>query len=126
MDIISLPIEHDVEGIEGRFRLVNIAAQRARELVLGAEPKIKSNARKVTTLALEETITGNVEFLTGEEALKAREEAEKLDFRRLLEESAEETEAEDLSELEKDLKMYFPDEGDSATGSPDEAFESEE
>jgi len=126
MDIISLPIEHDVEGIEGRFRLVNIAAQRAKELAQGAEPKIKSGARKVTTLALEETITGNVEFLTGEDAVKAREEAEKLDFRRLLEESAEETEGEDLSELEKDLKMYFPDEGDSAAGSSDEAFESEE
>lgn len=124
MDIISLPIDTEVEGIEGRFRLVNVAALRAKELAQGAEPKIESKAKKVTTLALEEVLSGKVEFLTGEEALRAIEEAEQLDLRRLLEESTEETESEDLSELEKDLKMYFPE--GTTEDSSDAEFDSEE
>ncbi|RMG00068.1 MAG: DNA-directed RNA polymerase subunit omega [Nitrospirae bacterium] len=124
MDIISLPIDTEVEGIEGRFRLVNVAALRAKELAQGAEPKIESRAKKVTTLALEEVLSGKVEFLTGEEALRAIEEAEELNLRRLLEESTEETESEDLSELEKDLKMYFPEE--TSEDSSDAEFDSEE
>jgi len=79
MDIISLPIEYDHSKIDGRFRLIAIAAQRAKELALGAEHRVKTKSRKVTTISLEETIHNTVEFLTGEEAKKARDEAKKFD-----------------------------------------------
>ncbi len=107
MDIISLPIDYDHEKIDGRFRIIAIASQRAKELAVGATPKVKTKSKKVTTIALEETIQNCVEFLTGEEARKAKEEAQRFDYRRLLEEKKREIAGEDLSEFEKDLKVYL-------------------
>lgn len=107
MDLISLPAELDKKKIDGKYRLATIAAQRARELALGAKPKIQTKAKKVTTIAIEEAINGTLEFLVGDEAKKAKEEAKKFDYRRLLEEKRREGVHEDLSELEKDLKIYL-------------------
>lgn len=107
MDIISLPVEFDNKKIDGRFRLVTIAAQRARELALGAKPKVQTKGKKITTIAIEEAISGKLEFLVGEEARKSQEEAKKFDYRKLLEERRREGAPEDLSELEKDLKIYL-------------------
>ncbi len=107
MDIVSLPAEIDKKKIDGKYRLAAIAAQRARELSLGAKPKVQTKAKKVTTIAIEEAIKNSLEFLVGEEARKAREEAKKFDYKRLLEERRREGAPEDLSELEKDLKIYL-------------------
>lgn len=107
MDIVSLPVEVDKKIIDGKFRLATIAAQRARELALGAKPKIGTKAKKVTSLAIEEALSGTLEFLVGEEARKAKQEAKKFDYRKLLEERRREAGPEDLSELEKDLKVYL-------------------
>lgn len=107
MDIISLPIEYDHDKIDGRFRIIQIAAQRAKELAVGASPRIKTKTRKVTTLALEETIANTVEFLIGDEAKKAKEDAKRFDYRKLLEEKRKEISGEDLTEFEKDLKVYL-------------------
>ena len=107
MDIISLPIEFDEDKIDGKYRIIAIAAQRAKELAAGAEPKIKTKARKISTVALEETISNTLEFLTGENARKAKEEAKKFDYRKLLEEKKRDMNGEDLTEFEKDLKVYL-------------------
>lgn len=111
MDIISLPVEYDHNKIDGKFRLVTIAAQRAKELSLGIKPKILTRAKKVTTIAIEEAIENKLEFVTGEEALIAREKAGKFDYRKQLEESRKIAADEDLSELEKDLKVYLHEKG---------------
>jgi DNA-directed RNA polymerase subunit omega len=89
MDIVSLPVEVDKKMIDGKFRIATIAAQRARELALGAKPKISTKSKKVTTIAIEEALGGALEFL------------------KLLEEKRREGAPEDLSELEKDLKVYL-------------------
>jgi DNA-directed RNA polymerase subunit omega len=107
MDIVSLPIEYDRNKIDGRYRVVAIASQRAKELALGVKPKIKTKAKKITTQAIEETISNSVEFLTGEQAKKAKEEARKFDYRRLLEQREKEVQGEEVTELEKDLKVYL-------------------
>jgi DNA-directed RNA polymerase subunit omega len=107
MDIISLPVEYDNTKIDGKYRLVAIASQRAKDLSLGSKPKIQTKSKKVTSIAIEEAASGSLEFLTGEEAIKAREEAGKFDYRKLLEESRKISAGEDLSELEKDLKVYL-------------------
>ncbi len=106
MDIISLPIEYDRHKIDGRFRIIAIASQRAKELAVGAA-KVKTKSKKVTTIALEETIQNTIEFLTGEQARKAKEEAQRFDYRKLLEEKKREMTGEDLTEFEKDLKVYL-------------------
>ncbi len=107
MDLISLPIEYDLNKIDGKYRLVSIAAQRAKELAFGGRPRVQTKARKVTTVALEEAIEGQLTFIIGEEARIAKEKAGKLDYRKLLEESRKAAAGEDLSELEKDLKVYL-------------------
>ncbi|MBF0565519.1 MAG: DNA-directed RNA polymerase subunit omega [Nitrospirae bacterium] len=107
MDIISLPIELDENKIDGRFRLVNIITQRSKELAHRGSPKVVTKAKKVTTIALEEAVEYKLDFITGEEAKQANEEAKKLDYKRFLEEKRRESEQEDLSELEKDLKFYL-------------------
>ncbi|MEW6116683.1 MAG: DNA-directed RNA polymerase subunit omega [Nitrospirota bacterium] len=109
MDLISLPIEYDKDKIDSRYRLVVIAAQRARELSLGSTPKVQAKAKKVTTNALLETITGKIEFLTGSDAVAAKEKAERIDYKKLIEERRRPIE--DLSELEKDLKVYLHEKG---------------
>lgn len=107
MDIISLPIEFDRNKIDGRFRLIAIASQRAKELALGVQPKVKTKSKKITTIAIEEAMNNTIEFLTGEDAKKAKEEAKKFDYRKLLEEKKKEITGEDLTEFEKDLKVYL-------------------
>ena len=107
MDIISLPIDFDHNKIDGKYRIIAIASQRAKELAAGAEPKIKTKARKISTIALEETINNSIEFLTGEKAKKAKEEAKKFDYRKLLEDKKRDISGEDLTEFEKDLKVYL-------------------
>lgn len=109
MDIISLPVEYDKKKIESRYRLVVIAAQRARELSLGATQKVQTKAKKVTTTAVLEAISGSIEFITGEEAVIAKEKAEKINYKKLIEEKRKPIE--DLSELEKDLKVYLHEKG---------------
>jgi len=105
LDIISLPIEIDRTKIDSRYRLVLIAAQRAAELSLGATPKIEKKAKKVTTTALIEVLSDKIDYITGEEALKAKEKIDQIDVKKLLEDKRRAIP--DLSELEKDLKVYL-------------------
>lgn len=116
MDIISLPVEYDKKEIDSRYRLVVIAAQRARELSLGAQSKIQTKTKKVTTTALLEAVGKNIEFLTGADAIAAKEKSDKIDYKKLIEEKRRPIE--DLSELEKDLKVYLHEKG-----SPEKALE---
>lgn len=107
MDIVSLPIEYDKDKIDSRFRLVTIAAQRARELAFGAKHKVDTKFTKIPTVSLIETLGGKLEFLTGEEAATAQQEAKKFDYKRFLDEKKKDAMPEDLSELEKDLRTYL-------------------
>ena len=107
MDIISLPVIFDHKKIDSKYRLVAIASQRAKELSFGAKPKIPVKSKKITSIAIEETITYALEYLTGEEARIAKEEAGKFDYRKLLEESRKGVAGEELTEIEKDLKVYL-------------------
>lgn len=121
MDIITLPIEYDKKKIESKYRLAVIASQRARELAFGSDPKLTKKAKKVTTSALLETISGEVKFITGDEAAAAREKADRIDFKKLIEERRK-TSAGDLSELEKDLKIYLHEREGASEHALDELF----
>lgn len=107
MDIIKLPIEFDKVEIDSRFRLVVIASQRAKELAFGAKPKVDTRSEKIPTIAIEEALAGKLEFLTGDEARQANEKARKFDYKRFIEEKKKEAMPEDLSELERDLRVYL-------------------
>jgi len=108
MNIVSLPMELDEKVVDSRYRLVIIAAQRAKEIAAGGRTLIESNYAKPTTVALEEALSGKLEILTGEEAVNARREARREEARRrTLEAEQREETATELSELEKDLKFYL-------------------
>ena len=124
MDIIALPVEYDKKKIESRYRLVIIASQRARELSLGSKTKMVAKGKKVTTNAILETITDEIEFIIGDEAAVARERADKIDYKKLIEEKRRPIE--DLSELEKDLKIYLHEKGTSDKALDELFSESEE
>jgi DNA-directed RNA polymerase omega subunit len=113
MDIISLPIDFDKKKIEGNFRLVTAAIMRAKELAKGTQPTIESRSRKITTIAIEEITSGKFEVITGDAAVDAREKAKKLAQKRAAERTREiEKLPEDLTELEKDLKVYLTEKGE--------------
>ncbi|MDA8168235.1 MAG: DNA-directed RNA polymerase subunit omega [Nitrospiraceae bacterium] len=122
MDIISLPVKVDKEKIDSRFRLVAIAAQRARELSLGARPKVQSKYKKVSSQALLDSVSGDLEFITGDEARAALEEARKLDIHRMLEEKKREARVEELTELERDLKVYLHEKEEKGKEGLEELF----
>jgi len=114
MDIISLPIKCSNEKIDGSYRMVVAAVKRAKDLSQGALPSIPSKAQKITTLAIEEVAAGSVSVLTGEEALAAMEEAKKLTHKKMIDEAQQkEAMPEDMTELEKDLKIYLSEKGES-------------
>lgn len=122
MNIISLPVEYDKKKIDSKFRIVAIASQRAKELALGVKPKIKTKWRKPTSIALEETLEYMLEFLVGGEAVVAKEEAKGFDYRKLLEARKRETMPEDLSELEKDLRVYLHEKEEAGKKAIEEIF----
>lgn len=114
MDIITLPIEHNNKKLDGRYRLVIASVKRAKLLSQGALPKIQSKAQKITTLAIEEVALDAVDVITGDAAVKAMEEAKKLTHKRIMDEAQQkETMPEDISELEKDLKVYLSEKSGS-------------
>jgi DNA-directed RNA polymerase omega subunit len=114
MSIIDLPITISNKKIDGTYRLVIAAVKRAKDLSQGALPSIQSKAQKITTLAIEEVACGSVNVLVGEEAVIATEEAKKLTHKKMIDEAQQkETMPEDLTELEKDLKTYLSEKGES-------------
>ena len=114
MDIISLPISYDNEGIDGSYRMVIASVKRAKALSQGVLPVISSKANKITTLAIEEVASGAVKVLSGEEAIKASEESKKITHKKFIDEAQQkEAMPEDASELEKDLRVYLSEKSTS-------------
>ena len=108
IDVISLPVELDRKQIDSTYRLVMAVIKRAKDLHQGALPKISTKSRKVTTVALEEAVSGCLQVLTGEAAVEAEKAAGKLTYKKLMDEAEQKISMpESLTELEKDLEVYL-------------------
>ncbi|HTN44053.1 MAG TPA: DNA-directed RNA polymerase subunit omega [Nitrospiria bacterium] len=113
MDIMSLITDFDDTKIDSRYRLVIIAAQRARQLMQGSKPQVTSKFTKETTVALDEVLQSKTDFMTGKEAKVAMKEA--MAARELEERARAKARAkallpqEDESEIKKDLSVYLSD-----------------
>ena len=108
MDVVSLPVEFDGENIDSTYRLVIAVIKRAKHLHLGDLPKISTKSRKVTTVALEEAVSGSLHVLTGKAAVEAEKAVGELSYKKMMDEAAQkESLPEDKSELEKDLEIYL-------------------
>jgi DNA-directed RNA polymerase subunit K/omega len=69
----SFPREESPLNIDdaGTFMKVNIAAQRARQLMQGAAPKVQTKSRKAAAIAIQEVEAGVVEAYTPSELPEA-------------------------------------------------------
>ncbi len=106
MDIVSLPVEFKKANGINRFRLANLAIQRAKELMEGSAPVINTKYRKETTTALDEIVSADFVLLTGKEAREAmRELIKEIETER----SIPEEDDEESSEIKKDISIYIND-----------------
>lgn len=107
MDIISLPVEIEKTKLDSRYRLVIVAAQRARQLMEGADPTIGHSTSKETSVAIEEVLGNSLEILYGEEALVAQKEEKRLREEKKRQAFLAEREMEVTSHVKKDLNIYL-------------------
>jgi DNA-directed RNA polymerase subunit omega len=49
--------------VDSKYRLVLLAAQRSKQLQRGAQPRVRSAAKKNTRIALEEAQQGELQYL---------------------------------------------------------------
>jgi DNA-directed RNA polymerase subunit omega len=108
MDIVSLPIDIKRETIDSRFRLVIVAAQRARQIMEGAKPMIATRpSQKESTLAIEEILSGELDILYGADAVSAhrdeRRRREELRRQAMLAEREEQG----AGDVKADLSIYL-------------------
>ena len=63
--------------VESKFRFITVAAQRAKQLQSGAKPRVETDSRKPTRVAVEETIAGTVSWEMRDELPEVEEAAAK-------------------------------------------------
>ena len=64
----QVPIEELLRRCGSVYRLVILAAKRAKEVADGSPPLVEMSHRKVTSIALEEILQGKVLYKTEEDA----------------------------------------------------------
>ena len=115
IDPLSLLPEHHQKQFDSRFRIVLIAAQRAKLLMQGSQHMGTSKFTKETSQALEEVLKDQVSFLIGQEARQAIKEAKgttEREFDPALLAQADEN----SKEIQKELSVYIDDSPKKAEG----------
>ena len=105
----SLLPQYTQDEFDSRFRLVLVAAQRAKHIMQGGAPIGSSKFTKDATIALDEVLRGSVHHLRGQDARQATK-----DSKRGREAEAERmavVAGEDAQEIKKELSMYVDDSG---------------
>ncbi len=108
MDALSLLPQHHQKDFDSRYRIVLIAAQRAKQLVRGAAAKGGSKFSKDTSVALEEVLGGGVPYLIGDEAKQAIRDA-KMANQRPIDPALYAQPDETAKEIKKELSVYIDD-----------------
>ena len=108
IDPLSLLPEHHQKQFDSRFRIVLIAAQRAKHLMQGSHTTETSKFAKETSQALEEVLKDQVSFLVGQDARQAIKDAKgttEREFDPALLAQADEN----SKEIQKELSVYIDD-----------------
>ena len=108
MDALSLLPQHHQKEFDSRYRIVLIAAQRAKQLMRGAEATRASKFSKETSMALEEVLGGSVPYLIGDEAKQAIRDA-KMAHQRPIDQALYAQPDENSQEIKKELSVYIDD-----------------
>ena len=107
-DALSLLPEHHQTQFDSRFRIVLIAAQRAKQIMRGVPTSGSNKFIKETSAALEEVLDGNVNFLTGQDAREAIKQAKGSGEREFDPALLAQTD-ENAKEIQKELSVYIDD-----------------
>jgi len=109
MDALSLLPQHHQTEFDSRYRIVLIAAQRAKQLVRGVvSSEGISKFTKDTSKALEEVLKGSVPYLVGDEAKQAIRDA-KMANQRPIDPALYAQPDETTKEIKKELSVYIDD-----------------
>jgi DNA-directed RNA polymerase subunit omega len=108
IDALSLLPEYDRSRIDSRHRLVIATSQRAKHLMQGVRPIGSPHYAKLTSVALDEMLHQQIEFLTGKDARQAIKEA-KRGKESEMERMAVAAAREDAREIKKELSVYVDD-----------------
>ncbi len=57
--------------VDSKFRFIAVAAQRAKQLQIGAKPRVETRSRKSTRIAMQEVLAGTVSWELTNEVPKA-------------------------------------------------------
>jgi DNA-directed RNA polymerase subunit omega len=108
MDALSLLPEHNQKDFDSRYRIVLVAAQRAKQLIRGPEYETTSKFSKDTSRALEEVLQGRVPYLTGQDAREAIRDA-RIANQRPIDPAMYAQPDETAKEIKKELSVYIDD-----------------
>ncbi len=108
IDALSLLPEHHQTQFDSRFRIVLIAAQRAKQIMRGAPTPGSNKFIKETSSALEEVLHGDVKYFMGEEAREAMKKAKGAGEREFDPALLAQTD-ENAKEIQKELSVYIDD-----------------
>ena len=118
MDPLSLLPQHHQKDFDSRYRIVLIAAQRAKQLVRSGDAGEKSKFIKETSRALEEVLQGEVPYLMGQEAKQAIRESKQAS-QRPIDLSLYAQPDENAQEIKKELSVYIDDSAQSSVAEPE-------
>lgn len=120
IDTLPLLPDQQLEKFDSRYRLVIVAAQRAKYLMQGARPSISSKFTKATSIALEEVLQNTVPFMIGKDARHAIKEAGRSAEREFDQSLLPETD-EDAKEIKQQLSVYIDDSPPAEEGESEES-----
>jgi DNA-directed RNA polymerase subunit omega len=108
IDTLPLLPDENSGQFDSRYRVVLVAAQRAKQIMRSGKQSETSKYAKETSVALEEVLAGDVAYLTGEDARQAirddrRNVGPEFDQSILAEGD------EDAKEIQKQLSVYIDD-----------------
>lgn len=118
MDPLSLLPQHHQQDFDSRYRIVLIAAQRAKQLVRSGDAGEKSRFIKETSRALEEVLQGQVPYLKGEDAKQAIREVRQAS-QRPIDLSVYAQPDENAQEIKKELSVYIDDSAQAPVAEPE-------
>lgn len=108
VDILPLLPDGKSGTFDSRYRVVLVAAQRAKQIMRSGQQVQTSKYAKETSIALEEVFRGEVDYLVGQDARQAIRDA-KRSMERDFEHPISAEGDEDAKEIQKQLSIYIDD-----------------
>ena len=93
---------------DSRYRVVHVAAQRTKQIMQSGQQVQTSKYAKETSVALEEVLRGDVDYLIGQEARQAIRESKRPQERGVVQALTAKND-EEAKEIQQQLDVYIDD-----------------